>query len=66
LSPEDGTKIRCPNIEVGAFRASLTFFDDMTAKCGNCKKALVSVHPFELTKAGFPRRVGANDLPVLP
>jgi thioredoxin 2 len=26
---------------------------------------LVSAHPFELTKAGFDRHVGANDLPVV-
>jgi thioredoxin 2 len=34
-------------------------------KCGNCKQALVSVQPFELTKAGFDRYVNANILPVV-
>jgi thioredoxin 2 len=38
---------------------------DAGAKCGRCKKALVSAHPFELTRAGFDRHVGANDLPVV-
>jgi len=38
---------------------------DAGAKCGKCKQALVSAHPFELTKAGFDRHVGANDLPVV-
>jgi thioredoxin 2 len=38
---------------------------DAGAKCGKCKQALVPAHPFELTKAGFDRHVGANDLPVV-
>jgi thioredoxin 2 len=38
---------------------------DAGAKCGSCGQALVSAQPFELTKAGFDRHVGANDLPVV-
>ena len=38
---------------------------DAGAKCGKCRQALVSAHPFELTAAGFDRHVGANDLPVV-
>ncbi len=34
-------------------------------KCGSCKQALTTMHPFELTKAGFDRHVGANDLPLV-
>jgi thioredoxin 2 len=35
------------------------------AKCGHCKQALLAGQAFELTKAGFDRHVGANDLPLV-
>ena len=38
---------------------------DAGAKCGSCKLALISTHPFELTQAGFDRHVSANDLPLV-
>jgi thioredoxin 2 len=33
--------------------------------CGNCKKALFSGQPVELTVASFDRHVGRNDIPVV-
>jgi thioredoxin 2 len=38
---------------------------DAGAKCGSCKLALISAHPFELTKAGFDHHVSGNDLPLV-
>jgi len=35
------------------------------AKCGKCKRALVSGRPLELTQASFDRHIAANDLPVV-
>jgi thioredoxin 2 len=35
------------------------------AKCGKCKRALVSAHPLELTQTSFDRHIAANDLPVV-
>ena len=38
---------------------------DAGAKCGSCKLALISAHPFELTAAGFDHHVRGNDLPLV-
>jgi thioredoxin 2 len=35
------------------------------AKCGQCKAALFTGHPVELTQASFERHVGASDIPVI-
>ena len=35
------------------------------ARCGNCKQALFSGHPFALTKASFDRHLNADELPLV-
>ena len=36
------------------------------AKCGSCKQALLTGHPFEFTQANFDRQIAAaNDLPLV-
>jgi thioredoxin 2 len=35
------------------------------ARCGNCKQALLAGRPFELTRAGFERQLGASGLPLV-
>jgi thioredoxin 2 len=35
------------------------------AKCGKCRHALFSAHPFELTQTSFDRHLAANDLPMV-
>jgi thioredoxin 2 len=35
------------------------------AKCGQCKEALFSGHPVELTQANFERHLTAGDIPVI-
>ena len=35
------------------------------AKCGQCKRALFSGHPVELTQTNFERHVTAGDIPVV-
>jgi thioredoxin 2 len=35
------------------------------AKCGQCKAALFSGHPVELTQANFERHVTSSDIPVV-
>lgn len=35
------------------------------AKCGQCKQALFTGHPVELTRATFDHHISANDLPVV-
>ena len=39
-------------------------FDDQPV-CGQCKQALFTGSPLELTAANFDRQVGSSDLPVL-
>ena len=39
-------------------------FDDQPV-CGQCKQALFTASPLELTAANFDRQVGSSDLPVL-
>jgi len=36
-----------------------------TAKCCNCKQALIADHPYELTEANFDRHVSADELPLV-
>lgn len=38
---------------------------DAGAQCGHCQQALLAGQPFELSKAGFDRHVGSNDLPLV-
>jgi thioredoxin 2 len=35
------------------------------ARCGGCKRELLSRHPIELTADSFDRHVASNDLPVV-
>ena len=35
------------------------------AKCGQCKRALFTGHPLELTGTSFDRHVAASDIPVV-
>jgi thioredoxin 2 len=35
------------------------------AKCGQCKAALFSGHPVELTQVNFERHLAASDIPVI-
>lgn len=34
-------------------------------KCGKCKQALFTAHPFELNGQNFDRHISRNDIPVL-